>query len=357
MTQLKTEVFTPTRAGKRTMYVIYWAGYVVLFSLLQGFASRDISTAFYNELFSLLPKIIFVLLVVEGLMDTMFFQNRIISFLIIYTCLLVIFAFLQRLIDNHIILSYFLTNWVKEPLLSTAPYLYSVIKLQFVVTVPFSIKLFYYWAKEKNRAQAIQAEKMQAELNSLRNQFHPHFMFNVLNSLYSRILAKSDDAADMLLQISSLLRFSVYEANDKTISLEKEIRYLSNYIALQQMRFNNRIDLSFSVTGEVTNKMIEPFLMLPFIENSFKHCMNDERENGWITIYISIKENCLTLKVENSIPRKKSVDEALEGQSGFGIVNVKKRLTLLYPENHSLNVSEQEDSYFISLKIKLYAAA
>ncbi len=357
MPQIKTEIFTPSGAGKRNWYILYWAGYVLLFSLAQGFAAWDISTAFYNELFSLLPKVIFVLLVVEWLMEAMFFKNKIGSFLLIYTCLLLVFAFLQRLIDNHIILSYFLTFWEKEPLLSTAPYLYNIIKLQFVVTVPFSIKLFYYWAIEKNKAQAIQAEKMEAELNSLRNQFHPHFMFNVLNSLYSRILAKSDDAGDMLLQISSLLRFSVYEANDKTIALEKEIRYISNYITLQQMRFDNRLELSFTVTGEVENRMIEPFLLLPFIENSFKHGMNDERESGWITIYITIKEDWLTLKVENSIPQKKADANALEGQSGFGIVNVKKRLALLYPENHYLHVSEQEDSYFISLKIKLYADA
>lgn len=357
MPQLKTAIFEPTGAGKSRLYVLYWAGYVMLFSLVQGFASRDILTAFYNELFSLLPKVIFVLLVVEWLMDILFFKNRIVTFLAIYTCLLLIFAFLQRLIDNHIILSYFLTNWVKEPLLSTAPYLYNVIKLQFVVTVPFSIRLFYHWSKEKNKAQAIQAEKMQAELNSLRNQFHPHFMFNVLNSLYSKIMAKSDDAANMLLRVSSLLRFSVYEANDKTISLDKEVQYISNYIALQQMRFDKRLELSFTVTGEVKDKMIEPFLLLPFIENSFKHCLNDERESAWVTIYISIKEEWLTMQVENSIPQTKSVDEALEGQSGFGIANVKKRLALLYPDNHYLSISEREDSYFVSLKLKLYAAA
>lgn len=351
------EIFTPSGAGKRSMYVCYWAGYVLLFSLVQGFASKDFLTAFYNELFSLLPKVIFVLLVIEWLMDALFFKKEIAKFLFTYTCLLLVFAFVQRLIDNHIILHYFLTFWEKEPLLSMAPYLYNIIKLQFVVTIPFSIKLFYYWANEKNRVQAIQAEKVQAELNSLRNQFHPHFMFNALNSLYSRILAMSDDAPEMLLQISSLLRFSVYEAKDNIISLEKEIRYISSYIALQQMRFKDRLDLSFTVTGEVNNKMIEPFLMLPFIENSFKHCMNHEWENGWITIYISIKEDWLTMRVENSLPQKRYSADTFEANNGFGILNVKKRLDLLYPDNHFLKVSEKEESYFVSLKMKLYAAA
>lgn len=339
------------------MYVLYWAGYVLLFSLIQGFAARDFLTAFYNELFSLLPKIFFVLIIIEWLMDALFFKNKIAAFIIIYISLLLVFAFILRLIDNYIILTYFLTNWTKEPLLSTPPFLYNIIKLQFVVTIPFSIKLFYYWAKEKNRVQAIQAEKMQAELQSLRNQFHPHFMFNVLNSLYSKILSKSDDAADMLLQISSLLRFSVYEANDKTISLEKEINYISSYISLQQMRFDNRLDLSFILTGMTANKVIEPFLMLPLIENSFKYCMNDDGGNGWITVFISIKDDWLTLKIENSLPSKRVTGISPNSNRGLGIDNVKKRLKLLYPDNHTFKINEDEDSFFVSLKIKLYAAA
>ena len=353
------DVFSANGIKKRSMYILYWAGYVLLLSLVQGFAAGQILTALYNELFGLLPKIVFVLLIVEWLMDVLFFKKRIITFIIIYILLLLVFAFIQRLIDNYIILTYFLTHWTKESLLSTPPFLYSVIKLQFVVTIPFSIKLFYYWSKEKNRAQAIGAEKMKAELQFLRNQFHPHFMFNVLNSLYAKILSKSDDAADMVINISSLLRFSVYEVNDKTVSLIKEIDYLSNYISLQQMRFDKRLQLSFSVTGIIEDKFIEPFLILPFIENSFKYCMNDELAGGWVTIFISIKEDWLTLKIENSLPQKINTDEpqSFLANKGFGLVNVKRRLELLYPYNHVLKITETENSFFVSFKIKLYAAA
>lgn len=354
-----TDIFSANGAGKRSMYVLYWAGYVLLFSLIQGFAAGDFLTAFYNELFSLFPKIFFVLIIIEWLMDVLFFKKKLTAFIIIYISLLLVFAFMLRLIDNYIILTYFLTNWTKEPLLSTPPFLYNVIKLQFVVTIPFSIKLFYYWAKEKNRVQAIHTKKMQAELQLLRNQFHPHFMFNVLNSLYAKVLSKSDDAADMVLNISSLLRFSVYELNDKAVALEKEINYLSNYISLQQMRFDKRLQLSFSITGIIENKFIEPFLMLPFIENSFKYCMNDELADGWITIFISIKEDWLTLKIENSLPQKINIDEhqSFSANKGFGLINVKRRLELLYPDNHVLKISEADSSFFVSLKIKLYAVA
>lgn len=341
------------------MYVLYWSAYVLLFSLIQGFAARDFLTAFYNELFGIIPKIVFVSIIVEWLMDKLLFKKTIAAFIGIYILLLFLFAFIQRVIDNYIILEYVLTNWIKEPLLNAPPFLYNVIKLQFVITIPFSIKLFYYWTKEQNRVQIIQSEKMQAELQSLRNQFHPHFMFNVLNSLYAKVLSKSDDAADMVLNISSLLRFSVYEVNDKAVSLEKEINYLSNYISLQQIRFDKRLQLSFSITGIIENKFVEPFLMLPFIENSFKYCMNDELADGWITIFISIKEDWLTLKIENSLPQKINIDEhqSFSANKGLGLINVKRRLELLYPDNHILKISEADSSFFVSLKVKLYAAA
>ena len=354
-----TNIFLANKPGKRGVYVLYWSAYVLLFSLIQGFAARDFLTAFYNELFGIIPKIVFVSIIVEWLMDKLLFKKTIAAFIGIYILLLFLFAFIQRVIDNYIILEYVLTNWIKEPLLNAPPFLYNVIKLQFVITIPFSIKLFYYWTKEQNRVQIIQSEKMQAELQSLRNQFHPHFMFNVLNSLYAKVLSKSDDAADMVLNISSLLRFSVYEVNDKAVSLEKEINYLSNYISLQQMRFDKRLQLSFSITGIIENKFVEPFLMLPFIENSFKYCMNDELADGWITIFISIKEDWLTLKIENSLPHKINIDEhqSFSANKGLGLINVKRRLELLYPDNHILKISEADSSFFVSLKVKLYAAA
>lgn len=354
-----TDILSDSKVSKKSIYVFYWAGYVLLFSLIQGYSARDFLTAFYNELFGIVPKIFFVLIIVEWLMDKLLFRKRIALFIGIYIILLFLFAFIQRMIDNYIILAYFLTNWIKEPLFNTPPFLYNVIKLQFIVTIPFSIKLFYYWSKEQNRVQVIQSEKMQAELQSLRNQFHPHFMFNVLNSLYAKILSKSDDAADMVLNISSLLRFSVYEVNDKMVSLEKEIKHLSNYISLQQMRFDNRLQLSFSVTGIIKDEFIEPFILLPFIENSFKYCMNDELAGGWVTIFISITEDWLTLKIENSLPKKIDTDKQhlFTANKGQGLINVKRRLELLYPDNHLLKITEAEDSFFVSLKIKLYAGS
>jgi two-component system LytT family sensor kinase len=336
------------------MYTIYWLGYILLFSLIQGLPTADFWRALSNECYSVLPKILFVLLIVEIAMPLLFFKKRKTLFICTYLISILFFAFIQRLIDNYIIIAFYLTEWKSEPLLSAPVYLYNVIKLQFVVTIPLAIKLVYYLAEEKNRVQSILSEKLQAELFSLRNQFHPHFLFNVLNSLYSKILSKSDDSADIVLKISDFLRYSVYEVNTKYIPLEKEIEYLKNYISLQQLRFDNRLELSFSTNGIMENQAIEPFLILPFIENSFKYCLDDANFQAWITISITASEEWLVIKIENSLPTDFLKNKNTENPySGVGIANVKRRLELLYPNQHVLTIKNEVESFFVSLKIKI----
>lgn len=348
---MKALTYDPENSFLKTkLYAFYWLGYILLFSLIQGLPAGNFLTSFYNEWFSILPKILFVTIVVEFLMPRFLFRHKTIIFITIYILLILLFAFVQRLIDNYIILPYYLTLWKIEPLLAVPAFLYNISKLQFVVTIPLAFKLFYYLAEEKNKVQVILSEKLQAELSSLRNQFHPHFLFNVLNSLYSKILTKSDDSAEIVLRISDLLRFSIYDVN-KNISLQNEIDYLKNYISLQQFRFENQLQLSFSVYGNIENHFIEPFLILPFIENSYKYCL-DEQDQAWITISIAVTNQWLSVKIENSLPRNFSITtENLN--SGVGIANVKRRLELLYPEKHILTVKNEITSFFVSLKIKI----
>ncbi len=334
------------------LYTLYWLGYILLFSMIQGLPVGDFVIAWRNEWYSVLPKICFVSIVVELLMPRLLFRKKTVLFILIYILLILLFAFLQRLIDNYIIIRYYLTFWKMEPLFSAPAFLYNVSKLQFVVTIPIAFKLFYHLAEEKNKVQTILSEKLQAELSSLRNQFHPHFLFNVLNSLYSKILSKSDDSAEIVLKISDLLRFSIYDINNKNISLQNEIDYLKNYIALQQLRFDNQLQLSFSVYGNLKNHVIEPFLLLPLIENCYKHCL-DENNQGWITIAITVTEdNWLVVKIENSLPENLPVTDRNEN-GGIGILNVKRRLELLYPERHLLTIKNEVSSFFVSLKLKM----
>lgn len=340
-------------AQKFKLYSIYWLGYTLLLSLVQGIPSEDFLTALTNELLSLIPRIIFVYVVVELLIPQLIFKKKTVKFIAIYVILILFFALVQRLIDNFLIIRYFLKHWQPESLFSVPVYLYNVIKLQFVVTIPLALKLFYHFAEEKNKVQAILSEKLQAELFSLRSQLQPHFLFNVLNSLYTKILDRSEDSAEIVLKISELLRFSIYDVNRKTVSLEEELVYLKNYIDLQQLRFDNRLEISLSVFGRVEGYTIEPFLILPFVENSYKYCLNDTQSTAWITISITVNEGWLVVKIENSLPETQVHNEGKKTSSGVGINNVQRRLALLYPDQHQLTIKNNESSFFVSLRLKM----
>ncbi|RAJ08827.1 histidine kinase [Chitinophaga skermanii] len=343
-----------SRLGKKSLYALYWFLYIILFGFIQGGQSNDYKNAFAGELISLPLRVIFVAIVCEILMEKYLFKKRILAFLVAYVPLLILFSIFQRIIDNAIILEYFLTHWQKEPIFLIPPFLYSIIKLQFVVTIPFSVKLFYNWVMEQNRAMKIAEEKTQAELNLLRNQFHPHFIFNVLNTLYAKTMITAPASAEIVQRISSLLRFSIYEVGTKKIPLSKEIQYLEDYISLQKARFDHHVEISFNVEGgPLDGQYIEPFLVVPFVENSFKHCMHSDPGESWITMYISIQPGWLTAQIENSVPPK--VTNNHDTHHGIGLENVRKRLDLLYEDKHTLKITQTAESFFVYLKVKLAA--
>lgn len=349
---------TPLRFNKKGAYAKYWIAYLALFSLIQGYPTRDIFTAFLNELISLPPKIAFVYLVMEWLVDKYLSNRKFVPFTLWYIVLIVFFSISQRYIDNYILLEYFLTHWGKDPIFTMPVILYNIIKLQFVVAVPLAFRLFYNWLDEKNMVQQIRSEKMEAELKFLKSQLHPHFLFNVLNNLYSSILQQSPEAPGMVLKLSNLLRYSIYDSNQQEILLEKEIQYIRDYIDLQLTRLNNQVDLSFHLEGDTSDISVIPFVLIPFVENSFKHTSSTENSLPWITIYLEANQNAIILKIENSTTGRKLSDEDhasdLNGK-GIGLENVRRRLELLYPQNHQLRINETEESFFVSLKLKPYA--
>ncbi|MBV7530327.1 sensor histidine kinase [Chitinophaga sp. sic0106] len=343
-----------SRLGKKSIYATYWMLYVLIFGFIQAGPYHDYRNAFASELISLPMRALFVAIVLEVMMERLLFRKKGWLFVLLYIPLILIFAVIQRWIDNTFILEYFLTQWQKEPLLSISPFIYSVIKLQFVVTIPFSVKLFHNWLREQHRSMRMAEEKTQAELLILRNQFHPHFIFNVLNTLYAKTLVTSPESAEIVARMSSLLRFSIYEINTTRIPLEKEIKYLEDYIALQKVRFDHHQQISFHIDGNPDHKFLEPFILMAFVENSFKHSMPNECGDSWITISISIQQEWLTAKIENSAVLGYSGHQLYNSKGGgVGLENVKRRLNLIYGENHTLKISQNEDSYFVYLKLKL----
>ena len=194
--------------------------------------------------------------------------------------------------------------------------------------------------------QKIENEKLNAELLFLKAQINPHFLFNTLNSIYSLAIQKDDKTPEAIVQLSDLMRYILRDTKENLVSLDKEVEYINNYIALQQARMGNTVKVTYTKEGAFYNKKIAPLFLISFIENAFKHGLNPD-ENSEITIEIKLAEDKLHLYVKNK--QVTSVNQ----EAGIGLQNTQERLKLLYPSAHSLNIKEEEGNYIVQLSISL----
>ncbi len=212
-----------------------------------------------------------------------------------------------------------------------------------------AIVIFKKWYINEVKSKKLTEEKMAAELNFLKSQIHPHFLFNTLNNLYALTLIKSDKTPDMVLRLSDLLDYMIYKSNDDFVPLEKELEVLKSYVELEKMRYNERLDLQFDITGDSSGYEIAPLILLPFVENCFKHGASIDRSNPFIRISIEIGASVLILKAVNSFPEK--IDAKEVQVQGIGLANVKRRLELIYPRQHELNIRQEAETFSVELKI------
>lgn len=224
-----------------------------------------------------------------------------------------------------------------------------------IFIVPFGVslvKLFQLMLKQQQETQILGKERIEAELKFLKAQVHPHFLFNTLNNLYALSLDKSEKTPEVVLKLSDLLNYMLYECNEPTILFSKEIRLLENYLELESMRYGSQLNLSFDVSGDITGKRIAPMLLLPFVENAFKHGVSKVSKEAKVFITLDVLENELTFKVENSKPAKSDPDPSGYTE-GIGLQNVKRRLDLLYHDRYTLQVRENDEEYYVYLNINL----
>jgi len=204
-----------------------------------------------------------------------------------------------------------------------------------------------FYQNQQNKLIA-ETHRTNTELNYLRKQTNPHFLFNSLNSIYSLAHKKSDLVPDAIVTLSELMRYMLYETDNKTVALEKEINYIHNYIELQKLRLNNIEDIFINVHGNTKNKFIEPLLLISFVENAFKYG-TDYKGATHVKIKIFILENNFDFWIENTIENYVKDPE----NSGIGLVNIQNRLDLLYPNAHELTITQDSQYYRVHLNLKL----
>lgn len=197
-------------------------------------------------------------------------------------------------------------------------------------------------------------EEKEAELKLLKAQLNPHFLFNTLNNLYGLSVVKSDKLPGLMLKLSDLLRYSLYETKEIVVPLEKEIKYLENYISLEKIRLEEQAEINFSIRGDITGKQIAPMLLIVFVENAFKHLSTVNKEISKVSVTIHSTENGFAFLCENSYEKVSLKENNLEkGKSGIGLINAKKRLNLIYPNLHNLIITKGNGNFLVDLKLTL----
>jgi LytS/YehU family sensor histidine kinase len=235
-------------------------------------------------------------------------------------------------------------NDMSEAMKRTRPLAFSNLILLFLMALISSIGLAM-----NNRLKEMEKEKLTAQLAYLQSQVNPHFLFNTLNGIYAVTIGKAPKAAEMVEKLSGMMRYSLQQTPQETVELSKEIEYLNNYIELQKIRFGDAVDLRCDIYSVKAHWQIAPLLLIPFIENAFKHGVNTE-EDSHIDIRLHVTGNTLLLDVFN---KKVNLDLSTHVKSGLGISNTRNRLQLIYPNKHSLQIADTENGFRVSLQIEL----
>lgn len=222
-----------------------------------------------------------------------------------------------------------------------------------VVLLSTVMRVIMDWWRYQNEKQVLLTQTMQSELRFLKSQINPHFLFNTLNNLYALTLKKSDNAPNIVLKLSEIMRYMLYECNERRVLLTKEIQYIHNYLDLERLRQPKEADISFTTEGHISEQMVAPLLFVPFLENSFKHGLNHHvRGGGFVRLRLSVSGDDLEFFIENSkVEALPSLHHPRSG--GIGLVNLRARLEMLYPDDHDLEVRDEPHRYAVTLRLKM----
>nr|WP_315159252.1 histidine kinase [uncultured Flavobacterium sp.] len=220
-------------------------------------------------------------------------------------------------------------------------------EIKIILTAPFFVLLLTWFYQQWKWLKTVESKKAKAELSLLKSQINPHFFFNTLNNLYGLIIEKSDDAPNVVLKLSDIMRYTIYMGKEDVVPLRDEIEYLKNYIELHKIRYQKRVDIVFNHSLR-TDYQIAPLMFIVPLENAFKHGVESLTEDAYIHINIKTDTDIIYFDIENNFELQES-----RGTAGIGIQNLKQRLKLLYPNKHQMKIEVKDSVYKLELKIEM----
>lgn len=332
-------------AKRRWIYISYWVLVTLIFLYDRTYLIQKAGLPYFFICSLVRVSLLMVLAWanIRWLIPRYLLRGRYASYFVLVFLLLIGYLLVQSLYDYYLF-GYIIGPYRKTQLTASLIYNFTHTSLYLMLTI--ALKFSIDWYEQKKILQEIRVEKLQAEVNYLRSQINPHFPFNVLNNLYALTIKKSVLAPDVVLKLSELMEYMLYESDEAYVPLEKEINYLKNYLELERIRQGNNADIQLAVTGNMDSCMIPPFLVLPLVENAFKHGISKTVRNAYLHVRIDVGKE-LEVRITNNklnfLPYRQN--------GGIGLFNLRKRLELLYPGRYVLQVTEKADQYKVFLKI------
>ncbi len=352
------------RLWRHLFFWFFWASFFALSRALNPvlYMNTGEFRSFFKSLaeafFFLLPQTFLVYPVLYFVLPLYVFKQKYVQGIIWF----VIFFFVALLMHAIILIN---IPWDKVPYISNAElflttntiqqklfvaYLASVNGSITGVSLAASFKLFKHYYLKTLRNQELQQENSEAQLRLLMAQLQPHFMFNTLNNIYSQAQLESPKSAKMIMELSHLLRYILTEGRKNQVPLENELQMVEDYINLEKIRYDEKLDLHYSFPNRVGEVVIAPLLLLPLVENCFKHGASKMVNKPWINIKSTLQDHRFEIILMNG---KKNFTSAHPNRLGTGIENVRRRLELLYPNRHTLEIKEDQDVFIVDLTIEL----
>ncbi len=333
-----------------SQHLLFWA--CSFYILLHYFALEEELYAIdyvYTLLFHI-SLLIGVYLNIEILIRFLLKREKYAFYLLSAISTWLVMAHINEFTFNH------LSDWIASDYLFISAYsIPDLLKFSFVyLALTTLLKLSKSWfavLETQKELEIVKREQIESELSALKSNINPHFLFNNLNSLYALSRKNAVETPDYILKLSELMRYMIYETQDKLVLLDKEINYITNYLDLQKLRCQSDTTIHYKIEGEINSQQIAPFLLIPFIENCFKHGGMNQAASNFINLEIQIESDHIKMNLKNSIPIKPN--KQLNSEGGFGIENVKKRLDSHYHNKHELSLELKQEQFNVNLNLNL----
>jgi hypothetical protein len=345
-----------------SLHIAFWLAYLTEDMTLIYLWDKDLLTrnsispghqltmTILNSLTSLIPKFLFVYYVLYYILPKLLNNKTgrkqyIAQLLLVWIMTAFIYRAIAILFQGPVIYNG-LVNF--GPYFSASRFLQYFMDIGFPLGAAVVIKLFLLQLAGKEKEKNLVRDKLETELKFLRNQTNPHFLFNTLNNIYALARKKSDETADVVMKLSKLLRFMLYETRNEQIRISDEIKVLDDYIELEKLRYNDRLTISFIREIDNENEQIAPLLLIPFVENAFKHGASESRFESFINLEMTLQDGILSFNIENT----KEQNGKKQNDENIGLTNVRRQLELLYKE-HEVSIICEAAVFKVSLTVNL----